>query len=79
MRCTSLYQRGPISRRSFRGWNAFDDPDDIEAVLDTHDLALCLPRLVLWAGDLGHIVRNRGRVLDTTAICDVRFLGDAHR
>jgi len=59
--------------------NAIGDPDDLEVVLDAHDLALCVPGLVLWTGDLGHIVRNRGRVLDTTAICDVRFLGDAHR
>lgn len=75
----SLHRRRTDYPEIYGGLNAIDDPDDIEVVLDAHDLALCVPGLVLWTGDLGHIVRNRGRVLDTTAICDVRFLGDAHR
>ena len=57
---------------------AIDDPDDIEVVLDAHDLALRVPGLVLWTGDGTHIVRNRERVLDLTELVDVRFLGDAH-
>jgi len=73
----SLHRRRTDYLEIYRGLNVIDDPDDIEVVLDAHDLALCVPGLVLWTGDGAHIVRNRGRVLDLTGICDVRFLGDA--
>ena len=62
----SLHRRRTDYPEIYRGLNAIDDPDDIEVVLDAHDLALCVPGLVLWTGDLGHIVRNRGRVHDST-------------
>ena len=56
---------------------SIDDKDDIEVVLDAHDLALEVPDLVFWTGDHNHIVRNREQVLVQTDLLDVRFLGDA--
>ncbi|WP_286879113.1 hypothetical protein [Methanoculleus sp. UBA413] len=60
----------------YQGLNTIEDPDDIEVVLDAHDLALLLPGLVLWTGDGAHIMRNREQVLDLTGLYDLRFLGD---
>lgn len=72
----SLHRRRADYPEIYRGLNAIDDPDDIEVVLDAHDLALCVPGLVLWTGDGAHIVRNREQILGLTGLTDLRFLGD---
>ncbi|MDK2974452.1 MAG: hypothetical protein PWP08_823 [Methanofollis sp.] len=73
----ALHRRRTDYPEIYLGLNVIDDQDDIEVVLDAHDLALSVPGLVLWTGDGAHIVRNRERVLDLTGLENVRFLGDA--
>lgn len=53
-----------------------DDPDDIEVVLDAHDLSVLVPELILWTGDGAHIVKNRDVILNLTSLSDLRYLGD---
>ncbi|MDO9539287.1 MAG: hypothetical protein Q7J09_04715, partial [Methanocalculus sp.] len=62
----SLHQRQTAYTDLYQGLDAIDDPDDIEVVLDAHDLALSVPGLVLWTGDSAHIMQNRGLVLKMT-------------
>lgn len=71
-----LHRRRTDYARIYQGLTAIDDPDDIEVILDAHDLALQLSGLVLWTGDGAHIMRNRKEVLGLTELCDVRYLGD---
>lgn len=71
-----LHRRRTDYTRIYQGLTAIDDPDDIEVILDAHDLALQLSGLVLWTGDGAHIMRNRKEVLGLTELCDVRYLGD---
>ncbi|MBP2145454.1 hypothetical protein J2129_000908 [Methanofollis sp. W23] len=74
----SLHRRRTPYADLYQDLTSIDDPDDIEVVLDAHDLACSMPGLVLWTGDGAHIVRNRERVLDLTELVDVRFLGDTN-
>ncbi|MBT8508705.1 hypothetical protein AZH53_09840 [Methanomicrobiaceae archaeon CYW5] len=52
-----------------------NDPDDIEVILDAHDVAQAIAGLILWTGDLGHIVAHRQKIVEKTAIAAVCFLG----
>ena len=72
----SLHQRQTAYTDLYQGLDAIDDPDEIEVVLDAHDLALSVPGLVFWTGDSAHIMQNRGLVLKMTGVGDVRYLGD---
>ena len=56
-----------------------NDPDDIEVILDAHDVAHAIDGIILWTGDYGHIVAHRQKIVEETAIADVCFLGDAHQ
>ena len=55
--------------------NSISDPDDIEVVLDAHDLACSIPGLVFWTGDYAHIICNRKQIVYLTGLCDIRYLG----
>lgn len=52
------------------------DPDDLEIILDAHDLARTTERLILVTGDKKHIVAARGIILQKTMIFKVKFLRD---
>ncbi len=62
--------------------NAYDaagierDPDDLEVVLDAHDLTRTVSELTLVTGDLRHIVAAAGIICKITAIHEVRSLAD---
>ncbi|MDD4127636.1 MAG: hypothetical protein PHV39_08115 [Methanomicrobium sp.] len=56
--------------------NHVEDPDDIEVVLDAHDLSVLVPKLIFWTGDGAHIVKNRDVILNLTSLSDLRYLGD---
>lgn len=53
-----------------------DDPDDIEVVLDAHDVAISIDGLILWTGDCAHIASNRRIICEVSRLADVCFLGD---
>ncbi|KUK71243.1 MAG: Uncharacterized protein XD88_0134 [Methanocalculus sp. 52_23] len=72
----SLHHRQTAYTELYHGLDAIDDPDDIEVVLDAHDLALSVSGLVFWTGDGAHIMQNRDMVLKMTGFGDVRYLGD---
>ncbi len=52
------------------------DDDDIEVVLDAHDLSGKVLEVVLITGDFRDIVSQKGMILAATAIRDIRYLGD---
>lgn len=52
------------------------DDDDIEVVLDAHDLSGQVLEVVLITGDFRDIVSHKGMILAATAIRDIRYLGD---
>jgi len=72
----SLHHRQTAYTGLYHGLEAIGDPDDIEVVLDAHDLALSVSGLVFWTGDGAHIMQNRDLVLTMTGLGDVRYLGD---
>lgn len=53
-----------------------EDPDDIEVILDAHDLAILEGNITLFSGDMGHIVSNRDSILRHTQIEKIVYLGD---
>lgn len=61
-------------------WDLFNstmtDVDDIEVVLDAHDLSGQVLEVVLITGDFRDIVRHKGMILAATTIKDIRYLGD---
>jgi hypothetical protein len=52
------------------------DPDDIEVVLDAHDVGHHFPDIFLITGDGRHIYRNKASILPHTKIKDVKLLSD---
>lgn len=52
------------------------DDDDIEVVLDAHDLSGKVLEVVLITGDFRDIVSHKRMILAATAIRDIRYLGD---
>jgi len=61
-------------------WDKFHstmtDVDDIEVVLDAHDLSGQVLEVVLITGDFRDIVSHKGMILAATTIKDIRYLGD---
>jgi len=53
-----------------------DDPDDIEVVLDAHDVGISIDGLILLTGDFAHIASNRRIICDVSRLSEVCFLGD---
>lgn len=53
-----------------------DDPDDIEVILDAHDLAILEGDITFFSGDMDHIVSNRDSILRHTQIDKIVYLGD---
>jgi len=71
----NLHRRRTDYSELYDGLTGFiDDPDDIEVVLDAHDLGLSVPEIVLWTGDKAHIAINRETIVKLTDISDVRYL-----
>ena len=52
------------------------DPDDIEVVLDAHDVGHHFPDIFLITGDGRHIYRNKASILPHIKIKDVKLLSD---
>lgn len=52
------------------------DPDDLEVVLDAHDLTRTIETLILVTGDLRHIVAAARVICEITDICEVRSLAE---
>lgn len=52
-----------------------NDPDDVEVILDAHDLALTVTPIVFYSGDRRNIVSNRAAILAQTRISEIRSLG----
>lgn len=50
------------------------DKDDLEIILDAHDLTSSVDALILVTGDKEHIVDAARIICDITGICDVRYL-----
>ena len=50
------------------------DLDDLEIILDAHDLAFTVERLILVTGDLMHIVAAGDIIRRNTKIYDVQYL-----
>lgn len=70
-----LHRRRTDYPELYDGLTGFiDDPDDIEVLLDAHDLALSVPEIVFWTGDKAHIAINREIIVNLTDISDVRYL-----
>ncbi|WP_440950883.1 hypothetical protein [Methanosphaerula subterraneus] len=53
-----------------------DDLDDIEVILDAHDLAILEGDITFFSGDMDHIVSNRDSILRHTQIEKIVYLGD---
>ncbi len=56
--------------------SAMTDADDIEVVLDAHDLSGQVLEVVLITGDFRDIVTHKGMILAATSIKDIRYLGE---
>jgi len=52
------------------------DPDDIEVILDAHDVGHHFPDIFLITGDGRHIYRNKESILPHIKIKDVKLLSD---
>jgi hypothetical protein len=52
-----------------------DDADDVEIVIDAHDLGLVIKNLLFITGDYEHIVSRRNLIVENTSISDVIGLG----
>jgi hypothetical protein len=50
------------------------DQNDLEIVLDAHDLTCTVETLILVTGDLRHIVAAAQIICEITNICEVRYL-----
>lgn len=61
-------------------WHALnpilDDLDDVEIILDAHDLAGTVLPIFMYTGDFHNIYLHRGKILELTEISEIRFLGD---
>jgi len=53
-----------------------DDADDVEIIIDAHDLGLTIENLLLITGDYGHIIPRRNFIIDNTSLSDVIGLGE---
>lgn len=53
-----------------------DDPDDVEIIIDAHDLGLRIESLMLITGDYKHIVPRRAFIISNTSLSDVIGLGE---
>lgn len=53
-----------------------DDPDDVEIIIDAHDLGLRIEALLLVTGDYKHIVPRRDFIINNTSLLDVIGLGE---
>ena len=53
-----------------------DDNDDVEIVIDAHDLGLELQNLFFVTGDYKHIVSRKQFIVENTSISDVIGLGE---
>lgn len=51
------------------------DPDDMEVILDAHDLAETVLPLYLYTGDARHISSHRKKIVELTKIAEIRYLG----
>ncbi|WP_048040091.1 hypothetical protein [Methanosarcina mazei] len=56
-----------------------DDADDVEIVIDAHDLGLKIDTLLLVTGDYNHIVPRRVFIINNTSLSDVIGLGQFNR
>ena len=72
-----------IHRRTegYKGiWQALNpvmgDPDDVEVVLDAHDLAGTILPIFMYTGDFQNIYTHRKKILELTEISEVHFLGN---
>jgi len=72
-----IHQRtSPYKELWDRFHSAMTDDDDIEVVLDAHDLSGQVLEVVLITGDFRDIVSHKGMILAATAIRDIRYLGN---
>lgn len=53
-----------------------DDADDVEIIIDAHDLGLNIETLLLITGDYKHIVPRRNFIIKNTSLSDVIGLGE---
>lgn len=53
-----------------------EDADDVEIIIDAHDLGLRIETLLLITGDYKHIVPRRKFIISNTSLSDVIGLGD---
>lgn len=53
-----------------------EDPEDVEIVIDAHDLGLSINPLLLISGDYGHIVSRKEFIKENTSLKDVIGLGE---
>jgi hypothetical protein len=53
-----------------------EDPEDVEIVIDAHDLGLSINPLFLISGDYGHIVPRKKFIIENTSLKDVIGLGE---
>ncbi len=53
-----------------------DDYDDVEIVIDAHDLGLNIQNLFFITGDYNHIVSRKQFIIENTSISDVIGLGE---
>ncbi len=53
-----------------------DDPEDVEIVIDAHDLGLSINPLFLISGDYGHIISRKEFIRENTSIEEVIGLGE---
>ena len=52
------------------------DKDDVEVLIDAHDVALAPTDILFFTGDGGDIKRNKPEILKITRIADIHYLGD---
>lgn len=53
-----------------------DDPEDVEIVIDAHELGLSIDPLLLISGDYGHIISRKELIKENTSLKDVMGLGE---
>lgn len=72
----SVHRRTEGYQRIWEALNpVIEDPDDVEIILDAHDLSGTVLPLFMYTGDARNIYSHREKILELTKIVEIRYLG----